>query len=254
MEAQKFSIVIPCYNKEDTIGRTLQSLISQTYPKNLFEVIVIDDGSTDGSKEVIKSFMKTNHRFIRAFFMKENAGRMTARNLGMRMAQNDWICWLDADDEYMSTYLETYNDEINRNPDYKLLNSGMLIKDREVVDDVRYENGWRIVPPLILNEAEVGMEGFANGQIGTGSFVFHRDIMDFFPENAKTPDGGKDSYPAILVQKDEKFKEICLQNDEGQYLPLGNPWGDDYSYFWYLTRSNKSKSINALLYIQHVRL
>jgi len=251
MVDQKFSIIIPCFNKGESIGRTLQSLVSQTYPKDLFEVIVIDDGSTDDSKEVIKTFMK--HKFIRAYFMKENSGRLVARNIGMRMSNNDWICWLDADDEYMSNYLEVYNDEINRYPNYKIFNSGMLVKDREIVEDKRYENGWRIVPPLFLEEAKVGMEGFAGGQIGTGSFVFHRELMQFFPENVKQPYGGEDSLPAQWVQKDSKMSEICKQNDEGHWLPLGNPWGDDYSYFWRLTRYNKCKTINALLYIQHVR-
>lgn len=247
----KFSIIIPCYNKAEEIGRTIQSLISQTYDKENFEIIVIDDGSTDGSKEVIKSFMKVKN--LRAFFLKENAGRMTARNIGMRMSKNDWICWLDADDEYMSNYLETYNDFIERCGDYKIFNSGMLIKDREFVGDKRYENGWRIIEPLHLKELEVGMESFPNGKIGSGSFVFHRSLIWYFPENVKQASGFEDSFPARLIQFDPLFLDICKQNDEEHWLPLGNPWGDDYSYFWYLTRKNKSKCINALLYIQHIR-
>lgn len=247
----KFSIIIPCHNKADTIGRTLQSLISQTYDNELYEIIVVDDGSTDGSKEVIKTFMR--HKSIRAFFLKENSGRLIARNMGMRMSNNDWICWLDADDEYMSNYLEVYNSEIERNPDYKIFNSGMLIKDREIIDNKRYENGYRIIKPLPLKEAEVGMEGFGKGNIGTGSFVFHRSVMWFFPESVTVPEGTDKSLAAKLVGLDEKFKEICKQNENGQWLPMGNPWGDDYVYFWYLTRKFKSKMINALLYIQHVR-
>jgi glycosyltransferase involved in cell wall biosynthesis len=244
--SNKFSIIIPVYNKADTIARTLQSLVSQTYDNNDYEVIIIDDGSTDGSKEVIKGFMK--YKNFRAFFLNDNSGRMVARNIGMRMSRNDWICWLDADDEYMSNYLEVYNDEINRSPDYRLFNSGMLIKDREIVDGRRYENGYRIIAPFSFNERDV-----RSGDIGTGSFVFHRDIMWFFPEGATSASGLENSYPAKLVAFDKKFEEICKQNENGHYLPLGNPWGDDISYFWYLTRNNKSKMINSLLYIQHVR-
>jgi len=248
MQNHTFSIIIPCYNKVEGIGRCLQSLISQTYGN--FEVIIIDDGSTDDSKTVIKSFMK-DKRF-HAFFMPQNSGRLVARNLGMRLARNNWICWLDADDEYMSNYLEVLNDEINRNPDYKIFNFGMLVKEREIVDDERYENGWRIVPPFFLSESGAGMESFGKGNIGSGSFVFHRDLMKFFPE-AKTPYGLDDSFPAQLVRSDSRFLNICQQNNEGQWLPLGNPWGDDYSYFWWITRENKTKTINVLLYIQHIK-
>jgi glycosyltransferase involved in cell wall biosynthesis len=169
------------------------------------------------------------------------------------MAKNDWICWLDADDEYFSNYLETYNDYINRYPDYKLFNSGMLVKDREFINETRYESGWRIVPPLFLQEKKVGMESFDKGRIGSGSFVFRKDLLWFFPEDVHSPYGDINSFPAKLVDKFSEFKEICFQNNEKQWLPLGNPWGDDYSYFWYLTRKNKSKMINALLYVAYIR-
>lgn len=248
-----FSIIIPCYNKADSIARTLQSLISQTYDN--YEVIVIDDGSTDDSKKIISSFMRSG-RQIRAFFLPDNAGRIVARNVGMRLAKNDWICWLDADDEYMSNYLEVLDDEIKRNPDYKVFNTGMLVKEREVIDDVRYEKGWRIVPPLELKEEGEGMESFSGGQIGTGSFTFHRDVLKkigYFPEDAKQPYGGDDSLPARWVERDPKMAEICKKNEQGQWLPLGNPWGDDYSFFWLITRYFKTKTIPVLLYIQHVR-
>lgn len=246
---QKFTIIIPVYNKADGIGRCLQSLISQTY-KN-FEVIIVDDCSTDGGRDIIKSFMRDKR--IRAFFLPKNSGRLVARNFGMRLATGDWICWLDADDEYMSNYLEVLNDEINRNQDYKIFNFGMLVKEREIVDNKRFESGWRIVEPLILSEKENGMESFPHGKIGTGSFIYHRDLMWFFPEDSKTPYGGDDSYPASLVKKDKVFNEICKKNESGSWMAMGNPWGDDYTYFWYLTRKNKTKTLNNILYIQHIK-
>ncbi len=250
MKLNSFSIIVPCYNQENEIGRCLQSLVSQSYDN--FEVIVIDDGSTDGSREVIKSFM--GHKKFRAFFVPKNQGKLNARNIGMILAKNDWICWLDGDDEYMSNYLEVYNDEINRSPKYKIFNSGMLVKDREIIEGERFEKGWRIISPLDLKEAEDGMEGFGKGQIGTGSFVFHKDLMWFFPNNVKDPYGeSNNTFPEALVRMDEKFFEICTKNKSGSWEPLGNPWGDDYSYFWYLTRTNKSKMINCLLYIQHIK-
>jgi glycosyltransferase involved in cell wall biosynthesis len=250
MVENKFSIIIPVFNKAEGIGRCLQSLISQTYGD--FEVIIIDDGSTDGSKEIIKSFM--NDRRIRAYFFKENAGRLVARNVGMRMSRNEYICWLDADDEYMPTYLERYNYAINTNPEYKIFNSGMLIKERKDEQGEIIEDGWRIISPLTLEETKKGMSTFGKGNIGTGSFVFKRELMWFFPENVKCAEGLDNPFGERLVETDGIFKEICKQNDEGHWLPLGNPWGDDYAYVWYLTRKNKMKTINSLLYIQYVRI
>ena len=132
----------------------------------------------------------------------------------------------------------------------------MFVKDREFMNGKRYENGWRIVEPLVLKEKGDGMESFGGGKIGSGSFVFHRCLLDkvgYFPEDAKEPYGLENSLPAKWVQRDKKMEEICKQNEEGHWLPLGNPWGDDYSFFWRLTRENKIKTINAILYIQHVR-
>jgi len=231
-----FSIIIPCCNKADGIGRCLQSLISQTYGN--FEVIVIDDGSTDDSPKVIKSFLKDKR--VRGYFLPKNHGRLAARNMGMRMARNDWICWLDADDIYLPDYLSSYDKAVSKNRDIKIFNSGMLIKNK--ID------GWRIVEPV----PESDIENISKGRIGSGSFVFHKSLMWFFPENVKHPYGIDDTFPGMLVDFDKNFEQICKKKD-GHWQPLGNPWGDDYSYFWYITRKNKTKMINSLLYVQYVR-
>lgn len=232
-----FSIIIPCFNNEESVGRCLQSLISQTYGN--FEAIIIDDGSTDKSRDIIKSFLKDKR--LRAYFLPKNYGRLVARNTGMRMARNDWICWLDGDDEYISNYLETYNNAIEENKDIKIFNSGMLIHESKA-------KGYRIVDPV----PETDIADMGKGRIGAGSFVFHRDVMWFFPENVQNPYGKQNTLPGLLVERDDKFKNICEKKD-GHWQPLGNPWGDDYSYFWYITRENKTKMINQILYIQHVR-
>jgi len=248
----KFSIIIPVYNGEETIGRAINSIITQTYDN--WELIIVNDGSTDNTQKIVSSYMKRDFR-IRMFVLPENYGRMAARNIGMKMARNEWLCFLDADDEFMSNYLEVVNNEINRNPNYNIFNFGMLIKEREIDNEKRYENGWKIIEPLKLKEIDNGMESFSSGKIGIGSFIFKKKLLDefgFYPET-KIPYGGENSFPALLVKKNEIFKEICKQNENGQWLPLGNPNGDDYALFWGLTRKNKSKMLNVVLYIQHRR-
>jgi len=94
-----FSIVIPLYNKERCIGRTLQSVLGQTYPS--FEVVVVDDGSTDGSAEVVRAIEDGRIRLIE----KENGGVCSARNRGIMESKYDYVAFLDADDCYDSEFL-----------------------------------------------------------------------------------------------------------------------------------------------------
>lgn len=247
-----FSIVLPVHNGEKTIARAISSVICQSYPN--WELIIVNDGSTDRTQQIVSEAMKHDRR-VRMFVMPQNSGRIVARNIGNHLARYDWMGMLDADDEYCSTYLETLNDEIERNPDYKIFNFGMLIKDREIIDGKRYENGYRIITPLKLEEKDKGMASFPSGLISTGCFIYKKELLggvSFYPE-AKTPYGGPESYPALLVKKDPRFAEICKQNEAGDWLPQGNPWGDDYTFFWWLTRDNKSKCLDIILYYHHRR-
>ena len=87
----KISVVIPVYNREETLAHAIESALSQTLKPH--EVVVIDDGSSDKSAEVAEGFGDIV-RVIR----QENAGAAIARNVGIRHAVGDWIAFLDSDD------------------------------------------------------------------------------------------------------------------------------------------------------------
>jgi glycosyltransferase involved in cell wall biosynthesis len=95
------SIIIPLYNKRNSLRSCIQSVLNQTYEK--FELIIVDDGSTDGSEEIVKEFSDSRIRFER----KENGGVSSARNRGVKLARNQWIAFLDADDIWAEWHLET---------------------------------------------------------------------------------------------------------------------------------------------------
>ena len=94
-----FSIVIPLYNKENSIQSTLKSILSQTYQK--FEIVVVDDGSTDESAQKVLEISDERIRLIR----KENGGVCSARNKGIIESKYDYIALLDADDTWDENYL-----------------------------------------------------------------------------------------------------------------------------------------------------
>lgn len=117
------SIVIPLYNKEKQIGLALQSVFQQTYQD--FEIIIVDDGSTDQSAEVVK---KSNDKRIK-LFQQKNAGVSAARNQGVEIAQGEWIAFLDADDEWMPEYLETQVTLSEKFPEASVCATGYVLQD-----------------------------------------------------------------------------------------------------------------------------
>jgi len=102
MEAPKptASVVIPCYNKEGTIGRAIRSALAQDH---LDEVIVVDDGSTDGSAEIIKELVEENGQV--RYVYKKNGGVASARNRGVRECNSDYFVLLDGDDHIHPSYI-----------------------------------------------------------------------------------------------------------------------------------------------------
>ncbi len=107
------SIITTCYNQTHHIRNTLNSVLNQTYSN--WECIVVDDGSTDNSKEVIESFQKMDSRFI--YVYKTNGGVTSARNYGFKMAKGNFIQFLDGDDSLLPEKLEKQIECFNKNPE-----------------------------------------------------------------------------------------------------------------------------------------
>jgi glycosyltransferase involved in cell wall biosynthesis len=97
-----FAAVVPVYNKQPHIGRALASILNQTYGAR--EIIVVDDNSTDGSMDVVRSFTDPRIRVLSRD--TPGAGGYAARNLAIHTATSKWIAFLDADDEWRPSHLE----------------------------------------------------------------------------------------------------------------------------------------------------
>lgn len=116
-----FSVIIPLYNKAPYIAKAIESVLGQTYRD--FEVIVIDDGSTDQSLEVAKTFENKSITIV----SQPNSGVSTARNNGVKLAKHPYICFLDADDWWHPTFLEEMKQLITDFPDAGIYGSGYYI-------------------------------------------------------------------------------------------------------------------------------
>lgn len=109
------SIVIPLYNKEAIIEQSIRSILSQDYLD--YEIVVVNDGSTDNSAEIVKSIKDNRIRLIE----QENGGPSKARNTGTKSAKGEWVVFLDADDEFLPGALSRFAESVKAHPQYNFI-------------------------------------------------------------------------------------------------------------------------------------
>ena len=120
-----FSVVIPLFNKEKYIKATLDSVLKQTYAN--FEVIIINDGSSDNSIEVINEFDDERIKIS----SQENQGLSASRNKGIKIAIAEYIAFLDADDLWKEDYLEVMHQLIINNTKHNIFACSAAYCDRK---------------------------------------------------------------------------------------------------------------------------
>lgn len=117
-----FSIILPTYNRATHLSNAIQSVRSQFFEN--WELIIVDDGSTDNTKEIVNQFQDERIRYI----FQQNAERSAARNNGIRNSKGEWICFLDSDDEYLPNHLVVLHESINKSSEVALYVTGNLIR------------------------------------------------------------------------------------------------------------------------------
>ena len=101
MNMPTVSVIIPTYNRAHVLGRSIQSVLNQTFQD--FELIIVDDGSTDDTESLVNRFSSKKIKYVRH---QGNQGRSVTRNTGIRLAKGDYIAFLDDDDEWMPEKLD----------------------------------------------------------------------------------------------------------------------------------------------------
>lgn len=132
----KYSIVVPIYNVERYLDRCLDSILFQTYDN--YEVIMVNDGSTDNSEKIIKKYENLDNRF--KSYSKKNGGLSDARNYGIKLCHGDYLILIDGDDYVESDYLEKVNKVLTKNREIDVLKFKLnLVDDDENI--IRKETG-----------------------------------------------------------------------------------------------------------------
>lgn len=129
-----FSVIITTYNRKMLLRRALQSLIQQT--ETDWEAIIIDDGSTDNTEFEIKPFLNDNRL---QFIYQKNTGYSLAKNSGIFLAKGKYVTFLDSDDEYLLSHLETRKEILTQHPEIDFLYGGLSVIGNEYVPD-RFDN------------------------------------------------------------------------------------------------------------------
>lgn len=164
------SIIIPLYNKEHCIRETLFSVLSQSYKD--FEIVIVNDGSKDSSKEVVESIEDSRIRLIN----KENEGVSKARNRGIKEAKGEWVFFLDADDLMSEGCLQALVDLGNQYPQAKILSGNFITQkeDKEIKSSTINERC------LISNPYELIWK--EKWHFRLGSFMAKSEILPLFPD------------------------------------------------------------------------
>jgi len=151
MNNNSISIIIPAYNAEDYITKTIDSVIKQTYTN--WELIVVDDGSTDRTANIIKEFCKNDNRVI--YIYQKNTGVSHARNNGLKKAKGKFIALLDADDLWNNNKLESVLQAfLKNNIDWIFSDVIDLYEDgRESIKKIKETNN--ILESLLLWDSKV---------------------------------------------------------------------------------------------------
>jgi glycosyltransferase involved in cell wall biosynthesis len=161
-EKPTVSIIIPTYNRAQLIGRSIHSVLNQTYQD--FEIIVVDDGSTDNTAEVIKKFQEKEKR-IRYIKQARNKGAAAARNTGIKNAKGEFIAFQDSDDEWLPGKLEKQMNVFeNASPEVGIVYTGFW----------RIENDKKTYIPFSWVKQK---EGNIHKELLKGNFVTTQSIV-----------------------------------------------------------------------------
>ena len=222
---EKISIIIPAYNIPDLLPKCVESVAMQDYPKELLEVIVVDDGSTDNTGEVADKLAEKFDNVT--VYHKENGGSSSARNLGLSHASGDYVGFVDSDD-FVDHRM------------YSTLMAAAKEYDADMVQisrDEIAENGQKL-PDVVIPPAEATVveprEHLRTLLMHTGDASYCTKLVkkDFFTDEMLFPEGELNEDFYLMIHMLERVNKLVI-------LP------GQYYHVFYRTGSNSRKKAAA---------
>lgn len=212
------SIIVPAYNVENYIDNCINSLINQTY--NNIEIIIVDDGSTDGTLKKSMNYQKKDKRI--KILKKKNGGLSSARNFGINSSKGDYITFVDSDDDVDINYIEKLVNKLeSNNADISMCGRKNIYTYNNKID----------VSPSICNDILLDIKSYLDNiddPTAYGSFACCKLYKREFVINTMFDE-------SIYVYEDNLFSlQICLQNPIFYYF-------DEKLYNYYIRNGSLSR-------------
>ena len=223
------SIIIPCYNAEQTLERCLDSVVSQYY-QNL-EIIIVDDGSRDQTSDIYTKFKQEDFRI--KVIKQNNSGVSKARNVGLKAVTGDYICFVDSDDWVEKNYCEElYNILAAENADVSIIEAsyedenGTIVYNKPISKDKIFDGQQALI--LLLEDEEIQSHPW--GKLFKSSLL--KNVR--FPENLKSFEDYSTLFKifdkAVKVVKSDKKLYHYVQRDNS----LSHNLSPETAYHFYL--------------------
>lgn len=166
------SVIIPVYNAEKYLEQCLNSILAQTFPD--FELLLIDDGSSDLSREICDDYAAKDSR-IKVFY-KKNGGVSSARNLGIQNATNDWICFVDSDDYLDKSYLQSLLNELENDVEFVIQSLSKFSESDRKINIYSLPNA-KISIEEFLNTHKIYVYGYLFGKLFSRKIITNNNLF-----------------------------------------------------------------------------
>jgi glycosyltransferase involved in cell wall biosynthesis len=209
----KISVIVPTYNRSELLPRAINSILNQTFKD--FELIIVDDGSTDNTKKIIEKYSENDSR-IKYIYQENSGGPPRPKNTGIKIAKGNYIAFLDSDDEWLPSKLEEQIKKYIEND--KNHNIGLVGCGAIIINKATKEKEYFTPPRFLLKKTpEILQKTIAHS---CSSIIIKKTVFEdsgLFDENIKVLDD-RDLYIRIL----NKYKFIFIQKPLFKYYVHDN--------------------------------
>lgn len=206
------SVITPTYNRAKFIGQAVQSVLNQTYGN--FEHLIVDDGSTDNTGEVLKPFLSDER--VR-YFHQQNQGQSVARNLGIRHARGELVCFIDSDDIWVAHKLTGQVRLMDEHPEV-----GIIHGDEIMIDEAGQEFSRKNMKRYSGNIAD---QLLVDNSVSINTAMVRRECLSFsggFPQQY----GVADDY-ALWLRLSARYRFLYVPEFFGYYRVMENQISSD---------------------------